>query len=175
MSVNLNVSTYTGVATCELCHSGGTNVPDIYPYWAATAHAMIFTEGIDGTLSSHYNASCIKCHTVGYDTNASALLDGGFYGVAQQDGWTFPSVLASTNFASMPANLQNLANIQCENCHGPGSRHAYSLGVTNFIEVPYTVGTCEQCHDSPPTEAYGTQWYASASCRDHDHSFRHGP
>ncbi len=132
VSVNLNVATYMGVATCELCHSGSTNVPDIYPYWATTGHAMIFTEGIDGTLSSHYNASCIKCHTVGYDTNASALLDGGFYGVAQQDGWTFPSVLASTNFASMPANLQNLANIQCENCHGPGYRHAYALGDTNF-------------------------------------------
>jgi len=162
VSVNLSVSTYMGVATCELCHSGGAIAPDMYPTWAATLHASIFSNGIDGTLSSHYSVSCIKCHTVGYDTNASALSDGGFYGVQQQDGWTFPSVLASTNFAAMPANLQNLANIQCENCHGPASRHAYSLGVTNFIEVPYTVGACEQCHDDPPTHAYGTQWYASS-------------
>jgi hypothetical protein len=62
----------------------------------------------------------------------------------------------------MPANLQNKANIQCENCHGPADRHAYSLGVTNFIDVPYTVGTCEQCHDDPPGHPEGAQWYASS-------------
>jgi hypothetical protein len=162
VSVNLNVSTYVGVATCELCHSGSPGVPDIYPSWTTTGHASIFTQGIDGAFGSHYSQSCIQCHTVGYDTNASALGDGGFYGVAQSNGWTFPTVLTNSNFASMPADLQNLANIQCENCHGPGYRHAYSLGVTNFIDVPYTVGTCEQCHDDPPHHSYGTQWYASS-------------
>jgi hypothetical protein len=137
----------------------------MYPSWANTGHASIFTGGIDGLDGSHYSVSCIKCHTVGYDTNASALQNGGFYGVAQEDGWTFPSVLAPTNFASMPANLQNLANVQCENCHGPGARHAYSFGQadqTNFIAVPITAGTCVQCHDAPPQHADGTQWYASS-------------
>jgi hypothetical protein len=167
VAVTLNVGTYVGVYTCELCHSGGEIAQSIYPSWTTTLHSTIFSNGIDGTLSSHYSVSCIKCHTVGYDTNASALLDGGFYGVQQQDGWTFPSVLASTNFASMPANLQNLANIQCENCHGPGSGHAGALGDTNaanwpIVDVPYTVGACEQCHDDPPNHAYGTQWYASS-------------
>ena len=67
----------------------------------------------------------------------------------------------------MPANLQNLGNIQCENCHGPGSGHAGALGDTNapswpIVDVPYNAGACEQCHDSPPTELEGAQWYASS-------------
>jgi hypothetical protein len=173
VSANFTVATYMGVEVCAYCHSGNNiGTPDIYPSWTTTAHASIFTEGIDGILSSHYSQSCIKCHTTGYDTNASALNDGGFYGVAQEDGWTFPTNLsntnlARTNYSSMPANLQNVANITCENCHGPGQQHAYAFGDTNavnwpLLDVPYTVGTCEECHDSPPTEAYGAQWLASS-------------
>jgi hypothetical protein len=135
---------------------------------------MMFTEGIDGVFGNEYSVSCIKCHTVGYDTNASSLGDGGFYSVSINTNltglttnWMFPTVLASNNFANMPAALQNLANIQCENCHGPASEHAGAFGDTNVsnwprIDASYTVGTCEQCHDSPPFEAYGTQWYASS-------------
>jgi formate-dependent nitrite reductase cytochrome c552 subunit len=66
-------------------------------------------------------------------------------------GWTFPAVLTNGNWAAMPATLQNVANIQCENCHGPGSQHLFSQGVvgnTNAISVNYAAGDCAQCHDS---------------------------
>jgi predicted nucleic-acid-binding Zn-ribbon protein len=139
----------------------------MYPSWTTTLHSTIFSNGIDGYLSSHYSGSCIKCHTTGYDTNAAALADDGFYSTALKDNWTFPSMLSPTNYSSMPYNLRSLANVTCENCHGPGYDHAQSYGDTNLpgwplLDVPYTVGTCEQCHDSPPTEAYGAQWYASS-------------
>ena len=164
-STNVNYTftagTYYGVSLCELCHSGSVNVTEEYQYWSNSAHAMIFTEGIDGVLGSHYSASCIKCHTVGYDTNAASLADNGFYATALADSWTFPTVLAPTNFASMPANLQNLANIQCENCHGPGSEHFLGAGDTNKITTTVLTGDCTQCHDDPPNHADGTQWYAS--------------
>jgi hypothetical protein len=173
VSLNLNVGTYMGVEVCAFCHSGGVvGVPDMYPSWLTTGHASIFTHGIDGAFGTEYSVSCLKCHTTGYDTNASALGDGGFYGVQQADGWLFPTnlanaSLASSNFASMPQNLQNVANVTCENCHGPGSQHAYAFGDTSapgwpLLDIPYTVGTCEQCHDAPPTERYGAQWYASS-------------
>jgi hypothetical protein len=167
VSANLTVGTYYGVAGCELCHSGGVQAPDTYHPWLTTGHSGIFTGGIDGLDGSHYSVSCIKCHTVGYDTNAVTFPDNGFYSVAQKDGWTFPSVLVSSNYANMPANLQNLANVQCENCHGPGSEHMALLGDTTAsnwpsLDVPTTVGTCVQCHDAPPQHADGTQWYASA-------------
>ena len=61
--------------------------------------------------------------------------------------------LAATNWANIQAHfpqLANLANIQCENCHGPGSQHAYSLGNTNLIAVTTeNSGDCNQCHDAP--------------------------
>jgi hypothetical protein len=180
VSLNLNVGTYYGVFVCEGCHTdstfGSVTAPEIYAPWSTTAHASIFTRGIDGLLGSHYSVSCLKCHTTGYDTNASALGDGGFYGVQQEDGWIFPTNLAntnaaSTNYASMPENLKSVANITCENCHGPGSQHIFPAllqtegeSTANYpgLDVPYTVGTCEQCHDDAPGHPQGTQWYASS-------------
>ena len=121
VNARFHVGTYYGVDVCEGCHTAsplatGGYIPEIYTPWTTTGHANIFTEGIDGAFGNHYSVSCIKCHTTGYDTNASALGDGGFYGVQQQDGWLFPTNLANTNlagtnYASMPQNLQSVANI----------------------------------------------------------------
>ncbi len=151
--------TYMGVQTCTLCHSGGLLAPEKVQPWSTTAHATIFSHGIDGDLGS-YSKSCLPCHTVGYNLSTNAV-NGGFDDVAAQVGWIFPTVLASTNFASMPRALTNLANIQCENCHGPGSEHAYSLGNTNFISITVNSGDCNQCHDAPTHHVKGTEWYAS--------------
>jgi hypothetical protein len=157
----ITAATYMGVNTCFLCHSGGLIAPD-KSSWQATKHASMFSEGIDGLLG-HYSASCIKCHTAGYDANTNAV-NGGFDDVAKQLGWVFPTNQVPGNWASMQTNyptLANLANIQCENCHGPGSQHAYSLGNTNLISVTVKSGDCNQCHDAPTHHVKGTEWYVS--------------
>lgn len=170
VSATFNVGTYLGVETCALCHSGNSfGTPDIYPSWTTTEHSTMFENGINGVLGS-YSVSCIKCHTTGYDTNASALADGGFYSVQQQVGWTFPTVLTNTNWAAVPdgyPSLKAVANITCENCHGPGSQHANLFGNTNAstwpaLDINYNAGTCNQCHDAPPHHQYGTEWLVSA-------------
>jgi hypothetical protein len=164
LSYTFTAGYYLGVATCTLCHSGGEIAQSIVPSWQTTAHSMIFTQGINGQLGS-YSQSCLQCHTVGYDTNVASAPDEGFYSVSKQLGWTFPTVLTNTNFAYIQAyypQLANLANIQCENCHGPGSQHAYSLGNTNLIAVTVETGDCNQCHDDPTHHIYGTEWYASS-------------
>jgi hypothetical protein len=157
IAITVTAGTYLGALTCALCHSGGLLAPNIYSTWTNTPHATFFTRAIDGLVSSHYSKSCISCHTVGYDTNSFAV-NGGFDDIASQLGWTFPTVLTNGNWASMPSQLQNLANIQCENCHGPGSQHAYSLGNTNYITVNYGAGACSQCHDSLPGYYYSAEW-----------------
>src|ERR1017187_5958058 len=160
---NISVGTYLGVQVCAFCHSGSVLAENKYTPWSQTEHATMFSRGIDGLVSSHYSKNCIQCHTLGYDTNTNAV-NGGFDDIATQLGWIFPTVLTNGNWASMQTNypsLANLANIQCENCHGPGSQHVFSLGVlgnTNAISVSLAEGTCGQCHDATTTHIKSFEW-----------------
>ncbi len=158
VSQTINASTYMGIDTCALCHSSDkSKAPEKVAEWQQTLHATMLTKAIDGLKSDHYSKNCISCHTVGYDTN-SAATNGGFDDVAKQLGWTFPSVLTNGNWAAMPSKLTNLSNIQCENCHGAGSQHAYSLGDPDKISVSINSGNCSQCHDSAPTHVKTAEW-----------------
>jgi hypothetical protein len=162
LTLNLTAGTYVGAQTCALCHSGGVVAENTYVPWSQTPHASFFTRAIDGLESDHYSKNCISCHTVGYDANTNAV-NGGFDDVATSLGWTFPTVLTNGNWAALPSSLQNLANIQCENCHGPGSEHAAALGHTNAVNWPrigisFAAGNCAQCHDSKPNHIRSAEW-----------------
>lgn len=154
-----NAETYVGITTCGACHNTGPAAPMVKP-WETTPHSQIFTAGINGG-SGTTGASCLACHTVGYDLN-NTLNDGGFSYVMQQSKWTWPTTLQPGNWNNVPTALQNLANIQCENCHGPGSAHAGSNGDTTTISVPQNTGQCNQCHDAPTHHFKGTAWENSA-------------
>jgi hypothetical protein len=156
MSQTYIASTYVGVAACAKCHSGGLAAAMV-PTWQNTLHASMFTNGINGVDGTGYGAGCISCHTVGYDAN-STVNDGGFSATAAQLGWTFPTTLQAGNFAAMPAALQNVSNIQCENCHGPGAAHANSGGDPVAISVPTNSGACSQCHDDPSHHIKSAAW-----------------
>jgi hypothetical protein len=163
LTLTITAGTYMGANTCALCHSGGVAASNKVTPWSQTAHASIFAKGIDGILGPGvpYSKSCLQCHTVGYHASTNAV-DGGFNAVAAQLGWTFPTLITNGNWAAMPPALQNLANVQCENCHGPGSQHAYSLGNTNLISVSLGSGDCSQCHDAPAQYSKTAEWYHSA-------------
>ncbi|MCX6905291.1 MAG: hypothetical protein NTW03_17795, partial [Verrucomicrobia bacterium] len=171
LTQNISAGTYMGADVCRVCHSGGPQAPATYPGWSETLHATKFSRSIDGLVGS-YSQSCISCHTVGYDTNTNAV-NGGFDDIAKQLGWTFPAVLTNGNWANMQANYPTLAavaNIQCENCHGPGSEHAYAFGNTNLSNWPrigksWAAGNCGQCHDSPSHHSKSAEWKASLHAR----------
>ena len=143
--------TYMGISACKECHNTGP-ATQMVGSWSQTAHASIFTNVINGTAvaGDTESASCAPCHTVGYDANSS-VNDGGFSYMAKQLGWTFPTTPAATNWNAVPATLQNLANIQCENCHGPGSEHVNNGGDAMAISVPSDTGpaTMPRRSDSP--------------------------
>lgn len=150
LTQSVTAGTYVGVNTCALCHSGGLIAPNTFGPWSGTLHANIFTRGINGQDGTNYTAELLAYHTAGYDPNTNAV-NGGFDDVANQLSWTLPISLNTNNWNSIPSPLKNLANVQCENCHGPGSEHAFSLGDKNLISKSYIAGNCAQCHDSKKT------------------------
>jgi hypothetical protein len=151
--ITVEGATYKGVATCASCHGPNPQVglTDMYTPWSQTEHATMAQRGIDGLLSPDYNESCFACHTLGYN-QAPLATNGNFYAVAKQIGWTFPTVLQIGNYAAMPTNLQNLANIQCESCHGPGSEHPGPNSVSLDVAV------CAQCHQDGQFHNRPSQW-----------------
>ncbi len=175
LSAKFTGSFYLGLQTCQACHSGNTVinghvVPDIYNSYTNTLHTSFFKRSIDGLGSSYFNKSYLPSATLGYDTNALAV-NLGFDDQATLYGWTFPPVLTNGNWDGMPAAVRNVANIQCENCHGPGNQHFSSQGIvgnTNAITVSYIAGNCAKCHDSNPQEQWGikvSEWNHSLHAR----------
>lgn len=147
---------YVGKAACAVCHSGGLAYVKV-PSWSKTGHAGHFANGINGVLGASYGTGCISCHTVGYDTNAT-VDNGGFSALMKKLSWTFPTSLQPGNFDAVPDALKNVANIQCENCHGPGSEHANYGGALVAISVPKNSGACAQCHDAPTHHVKSAEW-----------------
>ena len=152
-------ATYVGLSGCAKCHNGGTGAPVMVPNWQQTLHSQIFTQGITGQLGS-YSTTCLTCHTVGFDANAT-VDNGGFSKTMAKLGWTFPTSLQQSNWDNMPSQLQNLGNIQCENCHGAGSEHANNGGTPWAITKPQGTGACQKCHDAPTHHIKGTEWNSS--------------
>ncbi len=162
-TITITSAKYVGVGTmgglipdfakgqCMICH------PDKEAEWKLTGHASIFTLGIDGIASTHYAESCLSCHTVGYDTLATAV-NGGFDDVQKQLGWVFPTPPAAGEWDKIVANfpaLAHVSNIQCENCHGPGSLHKADISKT---DVSLSASVCSKCHDEPWRHIKSEQW-----------------
>jgi hypothetical protein len=79
----------------------------------------------------------------------------------KQLNWTWPTNLQAGNWDAVPSALQNVANIQCENCHGPGSEHANYGGAMLAISVPKNSGACNRCHNAPTHHIKSPEWSAS--------------
>ncbi len=147
---------YTGgIFKCGRCH--GEKVDE----WQQTGHYMIFEEGLNGTLSSHYGPSCIKCHTTGYDENAD---NNGF----DDFPFVFPDSLYPGVYDQMVAQYplaMQRGRIQCESCHGPGSEH---YGAANIMSVTLAAENCAWCHDGGH-HVFPSQWRISKHA-----TFEHG-
>ncbi|MBI2505230.1 MAG: T9SS type A sorting domain-containing protein [Candidatus Latescibacteria bacterium] len=136
---------------CAGCHNG-TVQPDVVSGWLQTGHASKFIRDIDGITGAKYRVSCLRCHTVGWNTQAA---DGGFDEAMAAKSWTIPDSMKAGNWAAVPTELKQLANIQCENCHGPGGSH---FGNAAKTAVSFEAGVCAQCHGSEPYHLITSQW-----------------
>jgi hypothetical protein len=188
----ITAAKYVGVDRCGQCH------PQVKATWEQTGHAKMLQRALSGTLSGHYSGACVRCHSVSSNTsnlNVTPSDNDGFEEVAAQVGWTIPEHLnegtwaqsdapqtpdalavgawnldvTGTAWDNLPAELKALANIQCENCHGPGSAHAAGgfAGPKGAKKIGKSleVGVCAKCHDDGHYHVRPHEWENSAHGR----------
>ncbi len=151
-------------ATCLNCHIEGGVASDMFTPWIQTGHAEIFTDSLN--TNDHWGEQCFSCHSVGYDPDVHAFgiddqpdfLDfvSTLVGNPSPDNWT-------TMLADYPASAK-LANVQCENCHGPqnGPEGVFSAAHTAVLpRVSLSSDVCATCHGEPLRHARFQQWQLS--------------
>jgi hypothetical protein len=146
--------------SCTSCHTK-TGPLDKFTPWTKSGHAEIFIQNVN-TPGGHYAESCVSCHTVGYDKGAlnagideaqgwQAFVDSGLLTHADPLNWT--KIL--TQF---PA-VAKMANIQCENCHGPQDSAAHMKADGSRISLSSDL--CGTCHGEPARHGRFQQWQLS--------------
>jgi hypothetical protein len=131
-------ATYIGAETCRTCH------PNTFERWSTTKHARAFEDIVTdpkGKRSDHqFDAECISCHTTGFEYNS---------------GWVSQE------------KTPYLKGNQCENCHGPGSKHAAAPDNAMFRTFMARKAAdvdnsrfCLRCHDedNSPEFAFSKYW-----------------
>jgi hypothetical protein len=151
----------TATRECTMCHAGKI---EMFTPWSKTGHAEIFKDNVVNTAASaHYTQSCLSCHTVGFNKDA---VNGGFDDAADFPGLAASGMIehgATDNWSKIlrdfPKSAQ-LANIQCENCHGPQDTEAHAQWGTARISTSSEV--CGTCHGEPKRHGRFQQWQLSA-------------
>jgi len=180
-SIDINTGTFVGVGTidddkrpklpqCAVCHRG------IHKAWKGTHHSFALTNKYNGVLTDgetpfpFFREFCVKCHTTGLDKAATAINDG-FDDKASKEGWTYP--LPDQNGNVDPENFNNLlkdfpataqrAQVECEMCHGPGSKpHVFD---ETAIDRTLQPTLCGQCHAFEPFHNRYVEWLSSKHAR----------
>lgn len=108
---------FLGGENCKRCHAKQ------HEQWAQSPHAMAFAALEKPVEGKPRSPECVNCHVTGAG-----------------QGTGFTPDLSRPDFR--PATQPDLANVQCEACHGRGTEHAR----TGKVTVPET--TCRTCHTS---------------------------
>ncbi|MHC4571358.1 MAG: multiheme c-type cytochrome [Planctomycetota bacterium] len=93
-----------------------------YEKWSNKAHAHAYATL--ERVGSQYDPECVVCHVVGMEYESGFVSEG---------------------------KTGNLKNVGCENCHGPGSEHIITLGVTETTEPK---SDCTDCHTTDQSADY---------------------
>ncbi|MCK5573604.1 MAG: hypothetical protein KAJ12_12625, partial [Bacteroidetes bacterium] len=127
---------------CTPCHSstGGK-----FSEWTGTGHASAMARKID-TPGGYFSNGCLPCHSVGWDTAATAVNDG--FDDVMPPGFAVPTPGYPGLYDSLVAAQQAvmaLGSVQCENCHGPAAQHA-GTGDKTKLDKSYSADVCGVCH-----------------------------
>ncbi len=105
-------------------------------FWRGTKHGQAWKTMLDYQVE--YDLECITCHTVGF------MLPAGF---------------------DRPDRVAGFEDVQCENCHGPGSYHVTNPLAPGKLITDPSVMTCERCHNHEHSPSFKRVTYLPrASC-----------
>jgi hypothetical protein len=88
-------------------------------FWDQTSHAAAYA-----TLSSQhkeFNLDCVSCHVTGYGKPGGTTV----------------------------THVENLTSVQCEVCHGPGSKHVANTKDKALVKIPDHGFCASECHHPP--------------------------
>jgi hypothetical protein len=114
--------------------------PKTFDFWSGTNHAAAFDALLhDPKPNTAFDAECVTCHTTGFEYNS---------------GW------------KSEAATPHLAGNQCENCHGPGSKHAAEPDNAEFKKLMKVTAEqadknqlCARCHDEDNSRNFSFDKY----------------
>jgi len=142
-------ATFVGASKCGECHTTAFGI------WKDTKHAHAFEsldpvhkrpgfERLNGVART-FDPECLSCHVTGWEPQEYIRFRSGFLN----------EEFAADDSEKLLQTL--LAGNQCENCHGPGSRHVELIEADDkeaaIKEVRVTLEqaksqTCGKCHDA---------------------------
>jgi hypothetical protein len=143
-------------AECTMCHNG-TIARDKFSDWRKSGHAEIFTQNVTDP-KHHWSSNCASCHGVGYNPDAT---NNGWDEAMKAESWTVPAgstTTYSSMFTSAPKTAR-MANVQCENCHGPNDSEAHATKGDQRVSLDSSV--CGTCHGEPLRHGRFQQWKES--------------
>jgi len=148
---------------CTSCHYEGGAAPANFDTWRLTGHAGAFSDQV--TTSTHFGESCFACHAVGFGTtsgidstpNYSSFL--GALSAAQLSGNV--SGVWEDMLTNQP-DTARLANVQCENCHGPQDYADSHKDQPGAPRVSLGAEVCGSCHGEPARHGRFQQWQLSS-------------
>lgn len=155
-----------GVAACTVCHTAGGFAPDMFTPWAQSGHAQILSQNVNA--GGHYSSACFDCHTVGFGTGAGGIDEQSDYaamlaGVFSHSGSPVANPLNWKTILDTYPNTARMANIQCEDCHGPqtvtGQNHTDAAIVK--VRASLDSGVCGRCHGEPARHGRYQEWSIS--------------
>jgi hypothetical protein len=91
---------------------------EAYAFWKTTGHAKAY-ETLEVDFKE-FNLDCVSCHVTGYEKPGGSTV-------------TF---------------VENLKDVQCEECHGPGSIHVKEED-SDYITLTPAKTLCSKCHHPP--------------------------
>lgn len=112
-------------------------------FWQKTNHQKAW-ETLEA-VGKQFDYDCIDCHVTGWNQPGGANL----------------------------AVNEHLRDVQCEVCHGPGSRHIAEEGDTDHIQLTPPETLCKKCHNKEHSDTFEYKAYLrDVTGEDHGSDFR---